>query len=1200
MAAHQANAFVRSAAGGVVRGAGDGACGRAASNQPYSYLIMRTYLLKKLASLAFLTGMLLACTTNSSHISFPENETEFSPPVSRPLKFTEPRPFEWAAPDSIHSKTITTTTLDLDKIPSQPFRTDGFQPFNKPMPETRLDWDSLPETDFDFDKLPTEKLRFKVSILGKPTVVEAPDPEIRQEAESAILNLKIEQGENNVYAMVQDKDGVVWIGMRGSGLCRFDGENYHLFKEEQGLGSVMINKLCIDVRGQIWVGTLDKGVLVLDVKAGVIKHLGVKEGLGNGVIYGLMPDQQGQVWVGSWGGGVDIINEESGTIKHLKDTPSLSDNLVRSFLQERDGKIWVGTGSGADIIDRKAGKIKHLSQKAGLSNNNVDYLFQNTEDEIWIGTREKVNIIDRKKNSLKQLGREQGLSNANICSIFRDGNGQIWIGNTEDQVDVVDADKNQIRRIGAKEGLSGRYAPCMLRRGDGKIWIGTLAGINIIDESEQIHYLKPGNFFDSKIFFGLLEDSKGRVWVGTDKGLLVVHPHNNTLSYLKMDHPVYCFMEDSLGDIWIGSLNGLFVYNVKDKILRKIAFTEKASYGIYSLYEDRSRQIWIGYQLNSVGGIAVLNPRNSKLKLMSKFPSLVGATVNSFHEDGQNKVWVSIHYAGIYVLDLNSKTYLQLNDSLGLRSNYINPMIIDPAHRIWVGSDKGIDILDRKISRIVHLSTNEGLAGNLVNNLKLEGGDVLALTTKGLTTITSRSSEPEGSYDFKLKTKGKNRGFSGSIYFILPSIQRKNKEYWWGLGSYITIMPPQREDTLPRRAFITGIDLIGQPQPFVDKGLLQAQLQKVDSLWDEKEGKYVDKEVYASSIDLTSNPIQWDSVAGASNMPVNLRLPYDHNYLTFHFASPEYGDFDKTVYRYILEGQDGQWSKISEGTSSENYINLDPGTYTFKVRSKGYNQVWSEAAELRFTILPPWWQTWWAYLLYAGLFVASVLAFSKYRSRNLQRQNKQLEEKVLERTKALNESLAELKSTQSQLIQKEKLASLGELTAGIAHEIQNPLNFVNNYSEVNVELLEELEAELETGNVSEARAIAVDLRDNESKIHHHGKRADAIVRGMLEHARATPGEKVPPTFDYYRQARKVYESMGNREGVAWELSNMSDTYINLNLLDSVQLVNEQSLAMFTSLPETHIKAGIATSLTWKFGRIQFARGNAAEALLFLP
>ena len=105
--------------------------------------------------------------------------------------------------------------------------------------------------------------------------------------------------------------------------------------------------------------------------------------------------------------------------------------------------------------------------------------------------------------------------------------------------------------------------------------------------------------------------------------------------------------------------------------------------------------------------------------------------------------------------------------------------------------------------------------------------------------------------------------------------------------------------------------------------------------------------------------------------------------------------------------------------------------------------------------------------------------------------------------------MEELRATQTQLIQKEKLASLGELTAGIAHEIQNPLNFVNNYWEVNVELIEELQEEVERDNKEEIKTILADLSDNERKIHHHGRRADAIVRGMLEHARATPGEKVP-------------------------------------------------------------------------------------------
>ncbi|MCB2219038.1 MAG: two-component sensor histidine kinase [Bacteroidetes bacterium] len=116
---------------------------------------------------------------------------------------------------------------------------------------------------------------------------------------------------------------------------------------------------------------------------------------------------------------------------------------------------------------------------------------------------------------------------------------------------------------------------------------------------------------------------------------------------------------------------------------------------------------------------------------------------------------------------------------------------------------------------------------------------------------------------------------------------------------------------------------------------------------------------------------------------------------------------------------------------------------------------------------------------------------------------------VEETNTALEKSMEELKAAQNQLIHSEKMASLGELTAGIAHEIQNPLNFVNNFSEVSVDLIDELNEEADTGNTEEIKAIAVDLKQNLEKIVHHGKRASGIVKGMLEHSRAGSGEKTP-------------------------------------------------------------------------------------------
>ena len=244
------------------------------------------------------------------------------------------------------------------------------------------------------------------------------------------------------------------------------------------------------------------------------------------------------------------------------------------------------------------------------------------------------------------------------------------------------------------------------------------------------------------------------------------------------------------------------------------------------------------------------------------------------------------------------------------------------------------------------------------------------------------------------------------------------------------------------------------------------------------------------------------------NTQKEIKLQYNQNVFSIDFTIADYANPAQNRLTYYLENYDIKW-RDANAEHKAYYFNVPPGKYVFHLKGVNSYGVWAEKS-INIIIMPPWYRTLLAYGIYALLFILIVFSFDRImRRRIVQRERQKTQERELAQAKEIEKAYTELKATQSQLIQAEKMASLGELTAGIAHEIQNPLNFVNNFSEVNNELLDDLKEAIAKNDQAEIEAIFKDLKENESKVTSHGKRAESIVKGMLMHSRGSSGQKEP-------------------------------------------------------------------------------------------
>lgn len=926
--------------------------------------------------------------------------------------------------------------------------------------------------------------------------------------------ITVEKGlsHGSVVCIFQDSQGFLWFGTE-DGLNKYDGYSFDIYKNdptnERSISNNNVRCLFEDSRNDLWIGT-DNGLNKYVRANGSFKRYISKQGdntsLSNNLITSITEDKNGKLWIGT-SNGLHIF--DTGTEKFTV-VPSrgagITSPVISVLLAASNGTIWAGTASeGLCSIDPKTLQVnsfRSASDPGSLSENEIIALAEDRQGHIWVGTvNGGANRYDPDSKKFTRFTQENsGLTNNSVFSIREDQSGMIWIGTLGGGLHLFNPRTGSmiVYRHSPQnpESIANNKIWCVFEDHSGTLWFGTSGGASFYNRTiSKFNTYKPDNISEgtgNNSVFAVCEGPDGIAWTGVLGGGLHAYDRKRQQfvngSVRGLDQPalrfanIFAITSEKNGTVWAGTGDGLIRYVPSTGSLTVFRNdpTDPSSISnnyIRSILFDRNGFLWVG---THGGGLNRLDPKTGKCVRYTnetgRENTISSNVVMGLYEDRPGNIWIATYGGGLCKFDPNTsqfKVYRNDADNANsISSNFIHCIYQDRSGRLWIGTyGGGLNLMDPAAGTFIRFTEQNGLPNNVINGIVEDAsGNLWISTNNGVCKVTPETKE--GLLSLHPRTYNTADGLQNKFNENSCHAGANGWLYFGGNGGLNAFHPDSITDNLV------------VPPVVITRFYLFEKPARMDTLITNKR---------------------------------TLELNHRQNFFSFEFAALNYLFPEKNRYAYKMEGLNDEWI-YSGDRRYATYTNIDPGHYIFRVKACNNDGIWNEEGiSIDIIITPPFYKTWWFTALSALIITLLILTYIRIRTNTLVRQNVLLEEKVNLRTHELQEKNQELvqtmdhlRSTQDQLVQSEKMASLGQLTAGIAHEIQNPLNFVNNFSELSVDLLTELD---EAKDKTEQEEIISDLKQNLEKINFHGKRADSIVKGMLQHSRPSSAEKQPTVIN---------------------------------------------------------------------------------------